>query len=526
MKKWSSYSSALTNDFYDIIIIGSGIGGLTTGALLALRGKKVLILEKHFKIGGWTHTFKRSNYEWDVGIHYIGEVHKKWAVSRRLFDLISDKKLEWSKMDENYDRIIFPDKSYNFVEPRQRFIDDMIKYFPKEEKAILKYIKLVDGTITSARPYFANKAMQPLLGRITHPFMSKKFFQFSDRTTYDVLSSLTSNKKLIGVLTGQWGDYGLPPKRSSFAMHAFVAKHYLDGANYPTGSSRRIAETISDNIEKHGGTLAVNASVKKIIIKSGRSIGVLMENGDELYSDIVVSNTGIMNTFENLISNEIISQKYQNQLNLIQKTESYVCLHIGLKRAFEELNLKNTNLWIYPDYDHDLNVGKYMDDQNAPFPVLYISFPSIKDSSWDEQHKGFTTVEAITMSRWKWYDNWSSLSWKNRGEEYESYKRQLTKRIMEIVYKNVNGINDSVDHLELSTPLTVRDLANYQNGEMYGLDHNPKRFRQKFLRPRTDIKNLFLTGQDITTVGVTSALFSGLLTASSIEKKNLYKMLK
>ena len=128
MKKWSSYSSDLTNDFYDIIIIGSGIGGLTTGALLALRGKKVLILEKHFKIGGWTHTFKRSNYEWDVGIHYIGEVHKKWAVSRRLFDLISDKKLEWSKMDENYDRIIFPDKSYNFVEPRQRFIDDMIKY--------------------------------------------------------------------------------------------------------------------------------------------------------------------------------------------------------------------------------------------------------------------------------------------------------------------------------------------------------------------------------------------------------------
>ena len=60
---------------YDAIIIGSGIGGLCSAALLSMKGKKVLVLEKHFKIGGWTHTFRRKNYEWDVGIHYIGKVH-------------------------------------------------------------------------------------------------------------------------------------------------------------------------------------------------------------------------------------------------------------------------------------------------------------------------------------------------------------------------------------------------------------------------------------------------------------------
>ena len=526
MKKWSSYNSNLTSNSYDAIIIGSGIGGLTTGALLSLRGLKVLILEKHFKIGGWTHTFRRRNYEWDVGIHYIGEVHKKWALARKIFDLISDKKLEWSKMDKNYDRIIFPDRFYNFIEPRQRFIDDMIGYFPNEEKAILSYMKLLDDVVRSARPYFANKAMPTFLGGITYPFMSKNFFKYSDKTTYDVLSSLTNNEKLIGVLTGQWGDYGLPPKKSSFAMHAFVAKHYLDGANYPTGSSRRIAETISDTIEKNGGSLAVNAQVKEIIIKSNRVFGVRMDNGDELYANIVVSNAGIMNTFENLVSGRELLKKYKNKLNSIRKTESYICLHIGLKNSSKELNLNNTNLWIYPSYDHDLNVEKYMSDENGTFPVLYISFPSLKDNSWDKSKKKHTTIEAITMSKWEWYNNWSDSAWKRRGDEYKLHKETLTKNIMSIVNKNVIGIENSIDHLELSTPLTVRDLANYQKGEMYGLNHDPQRFRQRILQPRTKIKNLFLTGQDITTVGVTSALFSGMLTASAIEKKNLYSMLK
>ena len=225
MKKWRLYHSDLAKGSYDAIIIGSGIGGLCSAALLGLKGKRVLVLEKHFKIGGWTHTFKRGKYEWDVGIHYIGQVNKAHSVIRRLFDLISDNKLEWSKMDDNYDRIIFPDRSYDLVAPRQRFIDDMISYFPKEESAILAYMDLLDEVAKSSRAYFGQKALSGVMGALSYPFMTKKFFKYSDRTTLDVLSSLTSDPKLIGVLTGQWGDHGLPPAQSSFAMHAFVARH-------------------------------------------------------------------------------------------------------------------------------------------------------------------------------------------------------------------------------------------------------------------------------------------------------------
>ena len=142
-------------------------------------------------------------------------------------------------------------------------------FFPKEESAILSYMNLVNDAVKSSRSYFSQKVFSGILDTVTYPFMTRKFFKYSDQTTFDVLSSLTNNKKLMGVLTGQWGDYGLPPSQSSFAMHALVAGHYLDGGNYPQGTSRSIAETISNVIEKNGGTLVVNAGVQEVLTSKG-----------------------------------------------------------------------------------------------------------------------------------------------------------------------------------------------------------------------------------------------------------------
>ena len=99
MKEWKTYHSDVSNEKFYSIIIGSGIGGLCAAALLGIKGKRVLVLEKHFKIFGWTHTFKRKDYEWDVGIHYIGQVHRPSSPVRKLFDIISDGQLQWSPMD-------------------------------------------------------------------------------------------------------------------------------------------------------------------------------------------------------------------------------------------------------------------------------------------------------------------------------------------------------------------------------------------------------------------------------------------
>jgi all-trans-retinol 13,14-reductase len=119
------------------------MGSLTTAALLSKEGKSVLILEKHYTPGGFTHVFKRKGYEWDVGIHFIEEAQRPNSAIKRMFDYITDGNLEWEDMGEVYDRIIIGDQSYNFVKGVENFKNQLKTYFPDEATAIDQYVNLV-----------------------------------------------------------------------------------------------------------------------------------------------------------------------------------------------------------------------------------------------------------------------------------------------------------------------------------------------------------------------------------------------
>lgn len=525
MDKWPGYRPEIANEKYDAIIIGSGISGLTSAVFLAKAGWKVLVLEKHFKLGGFTHTFKRNKYEWDTGIHYIGEVQNPRSIVRRLFDYVTDSNLKWTPMDPNYDRIIFPDKSYDFIAPKDQFVESMCSYFPDDSIAIKEYLLEVRQAVLSGRSFFANKAYPPIAQKLTYPFITRKFFKYADQTTKQVISKFSSNPKLMGVLSGQWGDHGLPPAKSSFYMHSIVVNHYMNGGNYPAGGSVNIAKTAGLYIQSLNGKMAVNAGVDEILIQNGKANGVRLENGDEIFADTIISSAGVVNTYSKLLRNHKSSDNYKKLLTKINPTESYICLYLGFNKSAKDLGFKATNLWIYPDYDHDKNVSEFSNDSSKEFPVLYVSFPSAKDGEWDKNNKECATVEVITLANWEWYEKWEKLPWKKRGEEYENEKEKLAQRILEKLFEHIPQAKDNLDYYELSTPLSIRDLANYKNGEMYGIDHTPERFRQKWLQPRTDINGFYLTGQDILTVGLSSALFSGLITASTILRKNLLKEL-
>ena len=518
------YKTEITNEKWDAIIIGSGISGLTSGRLLADAGKKVLILEKHFKFGGYTHTFKRNNYEWDVGIHYIGgNLHKNNSFIRRLFDYLSNNNLDWSRMDDIYDKMVFPDKTYDFVTGKQLFIDQMISYFPKEENAIKKYIELVNQVFKSSLSYYSNKALPGIIGSITYPFMSKSFLRFAKRTTKDVLSEIGCSQQLIGVLTGQWGDYGLPPGQSSFGVQAMITRHYFEGGYYPIGGSRMIAETIIPGIQSKGGKVVLSTGVKKILTHNGNAIGVLLDNGDEIMSKKIISSAGVKNTFEVLLNDENKTSNKSASINQVDASTGYYCLHIGLNKSAKEIGLNNANLWVYPGYDHDQNLENYLLDNKQSYPVVFISFPSAKDPTWDKYHPNSATIEVITVAEFSKHKQWEDTEWKKRGDEYDLLKENISQSLLESLYKHSPNTKGHVDYYELSTPLTSRDLANYKEGELYGINHTPKRFKQRWLRPETKIKNLFLTGQDIVTAGVSAAMMSGVITSSAILKKNLMK---
>ncbi len=521
MKLASKYTSALQSQQFDAIIIGSGISGLAAAVLLSRAGRRVLVLEQHFKVGGYTHAFQRKGYEWDVGLHYVGDLHRPHSISKVIFDEISGGNLKWAPMGEVYDRIIFPDQSYDFVAGHENFRNKMISYFPREERAISRYLDLVREVSKSMKKYAMNKALPSAAAKLAYQMMSAGFLKYASQTTLEVLSSLTSDKKLIGVLTGQWGDYGLPPARSSFAMHAILANHYLDGANYPVGGSGRIAETIVPELEKLGGVVAVHAPVDEILLHKNRVVGVRLQNGDELNAPVVISSAGVFNTFGKLLKSATGSDTSKN-LERVQRSTSYVCLYLGFKHSARELGLEKTNLWVYSGYDHDRTLADYLDNPGtAQVPLTYLSFASAKDPSWEERHPDTATMEAISVAPFEWFTKWQDTGWQKRGSEYEAFKKELTDRLLEKIYETLPQIRGKIDHVETSTPLSNRHFSGYEFGELYGLDHSPERFQQRWLRPQTRIKNLFLTGQDVVSCGITGALLSGALTVSAILRKNV-----
>jgi all-trans-retinol 13,14-reductase len=516
---------------YDAIVIGSGIGGLACAALLSKLGRKVCVLEQHYTAGGFTHSYERNGYEWDVGVHYIGEVHKPHSQMRRLFDVITDGQLQWAPMDPCYDRIIIGGRRYDFVAGRDNFAVELKKHFPQESEAIDRYVALIQKVARAMPRFFAGQAMPAALGRAyTAAVRDRLVPDEMLKPTREVLESLTSNQELIGVLTGQWGDYGLPPSKASFLMHAVLVKHYLAGGNYPVGGSWKIAATVAPVIRAGGGEVFTYARVKQLLVEDGRCTGVVMENGDTLRAKQVISSVGARLTFGQLLPEAQRAQHgYDDKLKHVRASFSSLTLFLGFKGSAAELGLPKTNLWIYPSPDHDGNLARYMADPAAPFPLVYVSFPSAKDPEWDRHYPGKSTVQVITGARYDWFEQWRGTTWQQRGGEYEAFKDGLTRRLLAALYREMPQLEGKLDFGELATPLSTEWFHLYDRGEIYGLDHDAGRFRQAWLHPASPVKGLYLTGQDVVTAGVGGALMGGVMTTSALlglESRKLWKMIE
>ena len=518
-----SYHQHKLEDTWDAIVIGSGIGGLTTAALLAKHsGRKVLVLERHYTAGGYTHAFERPGYSWDVGVHYIGDIQQPGSQFRAIFDYLTDGRLEWAPMPDVYDRVLIGGREYEFPTGANRLRQRFHGYFPAEAAGIDRYFDAITQATKAGALYFAEKAIPRPIARLAGGWMRSRFLRYAGRTTLDVLREFTSNPELIGLLTAQWPDYGLPPAQSSFGIHATVAGHYLEGASYPVGGAARIAETITPVIERAGGQVVVSADVERILVSNGKAIGVRMKDGRELRAKHVISDAGARNTFAKLLEER---NPVLDQIDQIPPSMAHLSLYVGLKHTARELGLTGTNLWVHPGPDHDANLTRFARDPEAPFPALFLSFPSAKDPAFEAAHPGRATIEVVTAAPYDWFARWEDSRWKRRAPDYDAFKQHLAARMQAELERLVPAVAGKIDHAELSTPLTTRHFMNYDRGEAYGLAATPERFRLRSLGPATSVKNLYLTGQDVCSLGIAGALFGGAITASSLLRRDLTRNL-
>ncbi len=516
----TSWPQRPVNGPYDAIVVGSGIGGLGAAAILARRrGLRVLVLERHYTAGGFTHTFERDGFEWDVGVHYVGGGTGRGGAVGRLFDYVTDGQLRWAPMPDVYDRIVIGDREFDLVAGEQRFVDGLAAAFPSERKGIAAYVTQVKACARSAGPYFASRVLPPWVASLLGGAMRRGFLHHARRTTGEVIASHVRDPVLRAVLAGQYGDYGLPPSLSSFGNHALVAHHYLNGAAYPVGGSSRIAATLLPVIEGAGGHVAVAADVEQVVVEDGRVAGVRIAGGQVVRAPIVVSDAGWALTVGRLVPPEW-RERFPS-LSGIGPSPAHLSLYVGVRGTASELGLSGTNLWLYPDADPDGSFARFARDPETPFPVVFLSFPSAKDPTFLDRFPGKTTLEAVTMGPYAPFARWEGTRWGHRGPEYEEMKERLRARLLAIVEARLPAIRGRVEIAELSTPLSTRTFAAHPHGEVYGLEATPRRFEAR-LPVRAPLPGLFLTGADAATSGLAGALSGAVLCASAILKENTF----
>lgn len=469
---------------YDYIIIGSGLGGLSIGALLAHTGKKVLILEKYNTIGGYAHTITEGDYTFCHEVQYIMGCGPNQPVDRLIKKLNLSDKVQFNQLDNKaFDLMSFSGTRVEIPFGMNNYKEKLVKNFPQYKVPLDKYFRIVEDIYKDAQIYKKAKTASDIL---FHPFANNDFIKYRNYTLHDFFEEIDMPQILRSILAGQAGNIGVSPRHSLLLLHVAMQGGFCDGAYYPKKGMHHYLGELKNIIIKNNGSIITNCEVQKIDTENTTVTEVITASGnftaENFISNIDPRKTALLTT-----KNKDDEKKYHYKYS-----PSAFSVYLGLKDLnLTEKGMKRQNIWHHNIFDINKEFDEQMQHNNFENPFLFISFPSLLTDAGILCPENSSTMEIVTVANYDYFKNLKEKSFK----EYTTKKEEISNHFIDIFEKNYFPIRNNIDTQIIHTPLDVENILGHPKGNIYGSTFTVENFNI-LDKPgyKSDYENLYFVG--------------------------------
>ena len=485
---------------YDIVIIGSGLGGLVSANILAREGYRVCVLEKNNQFGGNLQTFVRNKNIFDTGVHYIGALDKGQNLYQyfKYLGIMDDLKLK--KLDnDKYDVITFDsdDEEYYHAQGYTNFAKSLIKKFPKEKKVINTYCQKLQSVCKTFPLYNLNAST-----KYDKSILSLKVSEYLD--------SITNNELLKSVLGGSNFLYA-GETNTPFYVHALSTNSFIQSAWRCVNGGGQISKLLVKKLKQFGGEIYKYQEVSKFGFEDEKLTSVITKEGKTINADIFISNIEPKLTIK-MLEGKGMRKSYVNRIKQIKSGISAFSLYLVFKpKTFKYLNY---NFYHFKSSDNIWDVQNYT---KASWPEGYMISMGVKNNQtkWTDSLTAMAYMKFEEVKQWEQTFN-TVAEESERGEAYEKFKEEKAEVFIKELEKKFPNIRECIQSIHTSTPLSYRDYIGSNEGAMYGYVKDANNPMRSFLSPKTKLKNLFFTGQSLNMHGILGVTISAVLTCSQI----------